>query len=146
MSAPAVDIQRTLVVTTETIPGTETVEVLGRVYGSIAMDADPYAARVRRTSDGRISQAACRELARIREEAVAQMCRTARAMGANAVIGMRFDNRLLGSDCVEICAYGTAVLVRRSRPRTVPAPAAAPIDWARLDQRDAYSPSRYAGP
>ena len=81
------------------------------------------------------SPAASRELARIRDLAVAQMWSMARGKGANAVIGMRFDNRMLGSDCVEICAYGTAVLVRRVRPRAgqdTPS-----VDWAQLDRRAA---------
>jgi len=123
------------VVTTESIPSAEITAVLGQVYGSIAMNSDPYAARVKRLGDGQFSPAASRELARIRDLAVAQMWSMARGKGANAVIGMRFDNRMLGSDCVEICAYGTAVLVRRVRPRAgqdTPS-----VDWAQLDRRAA---------
>jgi uncharacterized protein YbjQ (UPF0145 family) len=51
------------------------------------------------------------ELASAREEAVTEMMRAARRKGANAVIGMRFDNREITSGWAEICAYGTAVRV-----------------------------------
>ena len=42
--------------------------------------------------------------------------------GADAVIGMKFDNRPITDSWTEICAYGTAVrLVRPSTPNTGPA-------------------------
>ncbi len=46
-----------------------------------------------------------------REEAMARLEQQARAMGANAVLGMRFDSSEIGQNANEIVAYGTAVLL-----------------------------------
>ena len=50
-------------------------------------------------------------LAQSRNEAMARMVEEARSLGSNAVVGMRFDSGALGQ-WSEICAYGTAVVVR----------------------------------
>jgi hypothetical protein len=71
-------------------------------------------------------------LARTRREAMDRLAEEARRRGANAVVGMRFDNTSLGSGGPEVCAYGTAVVaepvVDASRPRQheVPPPPAPP--------------------
>jgi uncharacterized protein YbjQ (UPF0145 family) len=39
------------------------------------------------------------------------MFENARLMGANAVLGMRFDSSEIGQSLTEIVAYGTAVIV-----------------------------------
>jgi uncharacterized protein YbjQ (UPF0145 family) len=39
------------------------------------------------------------------------MVEAANRRGANAVVGMRFDNRDVTPPWREVCAYGTAVLV-----------------------------------
>ena len=41
------------------------------------------------------------------------MVEEARPKGGNAIIAMRFDASELGSMWTEICAYGTAVKVRK---------------------------------
>ena len=41
------------------------------------------------------------------------MVAEAESRGANAVIAMRFDTSELGTSWTEICAYGTAVRVRK---------------------------------
>jgi uncharacterized protein YbjQ (UPF0145 family) len=50
-------------------------------------------------------------LLRWRKDAVSKMAEAAVAMGANAIVGMRFDNRWVTQLYSEICAYGTAVQV-----------------------------------
>jgi uncharacterized protein YbjQ (UPF0145 family) len=47
-----------------------------------------------------------------RNEAMNRLEAQARAMGANAVLGMRFDSSELMSSINEIIAYGTAVVLR----------------------------------
>ena len=37
----------------------------------------------------------------------------AEAKGANAIIAMRFDTSEMGQNWTEICAYGTAVKIRK---------------------------------
>jgi uncharacterized protein YbjQ (UPF0145 family) len=42
------------------------------------------------------------------------MTTEAEAKGANAIIAMRFDTSEMGTNWTEICAYGTAVTVKKS--------------------------------
>jgi uncharacterized protein YbjQ (UPF0145 family) len=49
-----------------------------------------------------------------RNEAMNRLEQNARAMGANAVLGMRFDSSDLMQNTNEIIAYGTAVVIRPS--------------------------------
>jgi len=53
-------------------------------------------------------------LAEGREEAIARLVEEAEAKGANAIVAMRFDTSELGTTWTEICAYGTAVRIRRA--------------------------------
>jgi len=46
-----------------------------------------------------------------RRHAVDRMIDNARLLGANAVVGMRFDSSEIGSGMTEIVAYGTAVVI-----------------------------------
>src|SRR4030088_689768 len=46
-----------------------------------------------------------------RRHAMDRMIQNARIMGANAVVGMRFDSSEIGESLTEIVAYGTAVVV-----------------------------------
>ena len=46
-----------------------------------------------------------------RRHAVDRMIENARLMGANAIVGMRFDSSEIGETLTEIVAYGTAVIV-----------------------------------
>jgi len=48
---------------------------------------------------------------RTREQAYERMIEHAEAMGANAVIGMRYDATEIGGGTTEVLAYGTAVVV-----------------------------------
>jgi uncharacterized protein YbjQ (UPF0145 family) len=52
-------------------------------------------------------------LAEGRLHAQQRLVEEAQAKGANAVIAFRFDTSELGTTWTEICAYGTAVRVRR---------------------------------
>ena len=49
-----------------------------------------------------------------RQHATDRLVDEAEAKGANAVIAFRFDTSELGSTWTEICAYGTAVRVRKA--------------------------------
>jgi len=46
-----------------------------------------------------------------RRHAMDRMIENAKLMGANAVVGMRFDSSEIGQSLTEIVAYGTAVVV-----------------------------------
>ena len=49
-----------------------------------------------------------------RQHATDRLIEEAEGKGANAVIAFRFDTSELGSTWTEICAYGTAVRVRKA--------------------------------
>lgn len=48
---------------------------------------------------------------RAREQAYERLVEHAEGMGANAVIGMRYDATEIGGGITEVLAYGTAVIV-----------------------------------
>ena len=50
-----------------------------------------------------------------RRHAIDRMVESATAMGANAVVMMRFDSSEMGQTMSEIVAYGTAVVIRACR-------------------------------
>ncbi len=52
------------------------------------------------------------DLAAIRREALARMAAEADKLGANAVVGLRFDTAEVGREMVEVVAYGTAVVLQ----------------------------------
>ena len=99
-----------LIVTTDELPGYRVRQVLGEVIGVIGRTRNPFQERVR-LMDGGGNPKVIQVLKRYRMEAVEQMVEHARSLGANAVLGMRFDTRNVSDMWGDICAYGTAVLV-----------------------------------
>jgi uncharacterized protein YbjQ (UPF0145 family) len=53
---------------------------------------------------------------RARDDAFNQMLAHGGALGANAVIGVRYDATEIAPGITEVLCYGTAVLVERARP------------------------------
>lgn len=51
------------------------------------------------------------DLVAIRREALARMAQEASQLGANAIIGFRFDCAEVGREMVEVVAYGTAAVI-----------------------------------
>jgi uncharacterized protein YbjQ (UPF0145 family) len=113
-----------LVVTTDEVPGYRIRGVLGEVVGVTARTHNPFSEGVK-GMDGRSNPQLGIALLRWREDAVRKMVEAAAAMGANAIVGMRFDNRWITTLWSEICAYGTAVQVSLI-PEALPPPPAAP--------------------
>jgi uncharacterized protein YbjQ (UPF0145 family) len=48
-----------------------------------------------------------------RQQVTERMIEEAESKGGNAIIAMRFDTSEMGGNWTEICAYGTAVRVRK---------------------------------
>jgi uncharacterized protein YbjQ (UPF0145 family) len=48
-----------------------------------------------------------------RQQVIERMVGEAEAKGGNAIVAMRFDTSEMGQTWTEICAYGTAVRVRK---------------------------------
>jgi uncharacterized protein YbjQ (UPF0145 family) len=122
-----------LVVTIDDLPGYQIREVVGEVVGVTARPQNKFTEGARSLT-GTLSAAGEQYLIAGRREAVERMAYHARNAGANAVLGMRFDHRVISESWVEICAYGTAVVavaiggvppqrrLSRSRRRATPAP------------------------
>ena len=104
-----------LIVTTERIPGYEVEEVLGPCFGLIVrsrgIGADIMAS-LKGLIGGEIKQYTAM-LEDSRREAMDRMVKNAQAMGANAIIMVRFDSGEAGQNMSEVFAYGTAVVVRK---------------------------------
>lgn len=104
-----------LVVTTERIPNYKIVEVKGPVFGltvrarGIGKD---IMASFKGLVGGEINQYT-EMLEDARKQAMDRMVENAKAMGANAIIMMRFDSGEIGQNMSEIVAYGTAVLAEQ---------------------------------
>ena len=106
-------IRRMIVATTENIAGHRTVRTLGQCFGVVVRSrglAGNIAAGLRSLVGGEITEYTML-LEEARRHAVDRMVQNAAAMGADAVIMMRFDSSEIGQTMSEIVAYGTAVVV-----------------------------------
>ncbi|MFD2763913.1 YbjQ family protein [Micromonospora eburnea] len=117
---PTDSIGTVLVVTTDQLPGYEIRQILGEVVSSMARTRNPYREGVKNLRGGAYDPMAPDNLTRWRTDSVARLGEEARRLGANAVIGMRFDSRDCGEMWMEICAYGTAVIVVPKMPDVMP--------------------------
>jgi uncharacterized protein YbjQ (UPF0145 family) len=105
-----------LIATTNDAPGYEIQEVVGEVFGLTVRSRNigfQIGASLKSLVGGELA-GMTKMLAQGREQAIERLVAEAEAMGANAVLAMRFDTSELGSTWTEICAYGTAVRVRKA--------------------------------
>tara|TARA_B100000745_G_scaffold215751_1_gene143383 strand:- start:86 stop:421 length:336 start_codon:yes stop_codon:yes gene_type:complete len=103
-----------LVTTSSTIAGTRIVQTLGLVRGNSIRArhvGKDILAGFRSIVGGEIHEYA-KLLAESREQALDRMCDQARALGANAVVDVRFTTSVVLSGAAEMLAYGTAVIVK----------------------------------
>lgn len=107
-------VQHHLVSTSNDIPGSRIVRSFGIVRGITVRSRSVignFGAALQTLVGGNISIYAelCEKKAR--EDAFELMLQHAAAMGANAVIAMRYDANDVAEGVTEVLAYGTAVLV-----------------------------------
>jgi uncharacterized protein YbjQ (UPF0145 family) len=102
-----------IVTTSENIPGYRVSRVLGLTFGltvrSRGMGGN-MAAGLKSLVGGEI-RSYTKLLEDARREAVDRLVENATAMGANALVMMRFDSSEMGQTMSEIVAYGTAMVV-----------------------------------
>lgn len=104
-----------IVVTTENIKGFRVLDVKGQVFGVVVRSrglGGNIIAGLRSLVGGEIHEYTSL-LEDTRKQAVDRLVKNAQAMGANAVIMMRFDSSEIGQTMSEIVAYGTAVYVEK---------------------------------
>jgi len=105
-----------LIATTNDVPGHEVEEVLGEVFGLTVRSRNlgsQIGAGLKSIIGGELG-GMTKMLAQGRQEAIQRLVAEAESKGADAILAMRFDTSELGSTWTEICAYGTAVRLRRS--------------------------------
>jgi uncharacterized protein YbjQ (UPF0145 family) len=102
-----------VVVTSEYVAGHRVKETKGQVFGLVVRSrglAGNIMAGLRSVVGGEITEYT-ELLEEARRHAVDRLVQNATAMGANAVVMMRFDSAEIGQAMSEIVAYGTAVVV-----------------------------------
>jgi len=110
----AVDIL--LITTAFELPGQRVVRNLGVVRGIIVRSRSiigNFGAAIQSLFGGNITLYTNLS-ERARSEAFDSMQAHASALGANAIIGMRYDATEIASGITEVLAYGTAVVVERA--------------------------------
>lgn len=100
-----------IVTTTENIAGRKVAEALGQVFGVVVRSrglGGNIAAGLRSILGGEIKEYTTL-VEDTRRHAVDRLVQNAAAMGADAVVMMRFDSGAIGGVMNEVVAYGTAV-------------------------------------
>jgi len=106
-----------LTTTTFDLPGYRVVKSFGVVRGIIVRSRSiigNFGAQIQSLFGGNISlyTSLCE---RARDDAFRQMLAHAGEVGANAVIGVRYDATEIGNGITEVLCYGTAVFVAQNR-------------------------------
>jgi uncharacterized protein YbjQ (UPF0145 family) len=105
-----------IVTTMNDIPGYEVDEVFGEVMGLTVRSRNigsQIGSGLKSILGGEL-KGMTKALVASREQVRERMVEEAEALGANAIIAMRFDTSEMGGNWTEICAYGTAVKVHKS--------------------------------
>lgn len=106
-----------IVTTTGTLPGRRIVRTLGLVRGNtirarhIGRD---IGAALRSIVGGEVLEYT-KMMAEAREQAIDRMTAEAEALGANAVVEVRFSTSMVMTGAAEILCYGTAVVHEEER-------------------------------
>jgi uncharacterized protein YbjQ (UPF0145 family) len=104
-----------LITTMNDVPGYSVDEVYGEVFGLTVRSRNigsQLGAGLKSMFGGEL-KGMTKALADSRSEVTQRMVTEAEAKGANAILAMRFDTSEMGDTWTEICAYGTAVRIRK---------------------------------
>jgi uncharacterized protein YbjQ (UPF0145 family) len=104
-----------LITTTNDLPGYEVDEVLGEVFGLTVRSRNvgsQLGAGLKSLVGGEL-KGMTKALVDSREQVIERLTEEAQKRGGNAILAMRFDTSEMGGTWTEICAYGTAVRVRK---------------------------------
>lgn len=102
-----------ILVTSDKIPGKEIKEVLGLVKGNTIRARNigrDILAGLKNIVGGEVSDYT-KMMAESREQALDRMEESAKTMGANAIVGVRFVTTSVMDGAAELLAYGTAVII-----------------------------------
>ena len=96
--------------TIDHVPGHRVSHTVGEVIGLTLRMDNKYAEGIKNL-EGQTLATRVSQLIATRQEAVERMIAYASQLGANAIVGMRFDHRSIAGDYNEIVAYGTGVVI-----------------------------------
>ena len=102
-----------IVVTTDNIPGKRVVRTLGLVKGNTIRArhiGKDILAGLKGIVGGEISEYT-KMVAESREQCLDRVIEEAEALGANAVVGLKFTTASMMQGAAELLAYGTAVII-----------------------------------
>ncbi|HEX3687056.1 MAG TPA: YbjQ family protein [Gaiellaceae bacterium] len=105
-----------LITTANDLPGYEITDTLGEVFGLTVRSRNigsQLGAGLKSIMGGEL-KGMTKALVDSREQVIERMVEEAQAKGGEAIVAMRFDTSEMGSNWTEICAYGTAVKVRKA--------------------------------
>ena len=98
------------------LPGTVIRENLGVTFGLVVRSmgiARSFSAGFKSLRQGEVTEYTDL-LEDARRHAVDRLVANAKLLGANGIVGMRFDSSEMGNQLTEVVAYGTAVIVERA--------------------------------
>jgi uncharacterized protein YbjQ (UPF0145 family) len=104
-----------LITTTNDLPGYQVEEVLGEVFGLTVRSRNvgsQIGAGLKSLVGGEL-RGMTKALVDSRAQVIERLTEEAERRGGNAVLAMRFDTSEMGGTWTEICAYGTAVRIRK---------------------------------
>ena len=104
-----------LITTANDLPGYEIVETLGEVFGLTVRSRNvgsQIGASFKSILGGEL-KGMTKALMDSRQQVMERMVEEAEAKGGDAIVAMRFDTSEMGQNWTEICAYGTAVRIRK---------------------------------
>ena len=104
-----------LITTTNEVPGYTITEVYGEVFGLTVRSRNAFSqmgAGLKSMLGGEL-KGMTKALVDSRTEVVQRMVEEAEAKGGNAIVAMRFNTSEMGDTWTEICAYGTAVRIKK---------------------------------
>ena len=104
-----------IISTMNELPGYVVDEVLGEAFGLTVRSRNvgsQMGASLKSLVGGEL-KGMTKMLEEGRQHATERLVEEAEGKGANAILAFRFDTSELGSTWTEICAYGTAVKVRK---------------------------------
>jgi uncharacterized protein YbjQ (UPF0145 family) len=118
ISPPRYSVSHQMVTTTFELPNHRVVQNLGVVRGIVVRSRNVFAtlgATMQMMVGGNITLWT-RMCEQTRADAFELMIQHATEIGANAVIGARYDTTELATGVTEVLAYGTAVIVEPTNP------------------------------
>jgi uncharacterized protein YbjQ (UPF0145 family) len=104
-----------IITTTNDLPGYAVEEVFGEVFGLTVRSRNvgsQLGAGLKSLVGGEL-KGMTKALADSRAQVIERLTEEAQSRGGNAILAMRFDTSEMGGTWTEICAYGTAVRVRK---------------------------------